>query len=67
MRGEKCGNILKIIFSMDDNGTRILDIRRILRGASENLWTLTFSKEILREKKSVMVYFDCIFTFLILR
>ena len=51
MRGEKCGNILKIIFSMDDNGTRILDIRRILRGASENLWTLTFSKEILREKK----------------
>ena len=52
---------------MDDNGTRILDIRRILRGASENLWTLTFSKEILREKKSVMVYFDCIFTFLILR
>ena len=51
MRGEKCGNILKIIFSMDDNGTRILDIRRILRGASENLWTLTFSKEISREKK----------------
>lgn len=52
---------------MDDNHTRILDIHRILRGASENLWTLTFSKEILRGKKSVMIYFDCIFTFLILR
>lgn len=56
--------ILDVIFNIRDNHIRILGVCKLFQEASENPWTLTFSSEISGGKKSMVIYFICMFTFL---